>query len=107
MNLSNSLNPGYYANAVTFNDANNGWIAGVDENGGARSHIRRTDDGGLTWETASLNVPSIDIRFINQAGYVLTTSQPLYQTTDGVATWKATNITGAPASEWMSRVSHS
>jgi photosystem II stability/assembly factor-like uncharacterized protein len=102
MNLSNSLNPGYYANAVTFNDANNGWIAGVDENGGPRSHIRRTYDGGLTWETASLNVPSIDIRFINQTGYVLTTSQPLYQTTDGGATWTAKNITGATTNERMS-----
>src|SRR5260370_36116485 len=95
MNLSNSLNPGYYANAVTFNDANNGWIAGVDENGGPRSHIRRTYDGGLTWGTASLNVPSIDIRFINQTVYVLTTSQPLYQRKEVGSCWTAKKITGA------------
>lgn len=102
LNLSTSLTPSYYPNAVKFTDASNGWIAGFDYGGGPRRYIRRTRDGGFTWETANLNVPSIGIDFIDQTGYVLTTSQPLYQTRDGGESWIAKTIDGAISNSQMS-----
>jgi photosystem II stability/assembly factor-like uncharacterized protein len=91
-NLSGSVNPSYYANAVKFTDANNGWLVGFDYNTGPKTYVRRTFDGGLTWVPANLNVPSLDVDFIGQTGYVMTTGQPLYKTQDGGASWTALQI---------------
>jgi len=86
-NLSNSVNPSYYANAVDFTDALHGWVVGFDYNSGPKMYVRRTQDGGLSWQAAALNVPSLDVQFIGQTGYVMTTGQPLYKTNDGGANW--------------------
>jgi photosystem II stability/assembly factor-like uncharacterized protein len=100
-NLSAALNPSYYPNAIAFTDESNGWIAGFDYDTGPKNYIRRTHDGGITWQTAALNVPAIDLDLIGRTGYVLTTSEPLYKTTDGGSSWIALTMstpTGSPTS---------
>lgn len=87
INLSNSVNPSYYANAVSFMDANNGWVVGWDYNSSAPSYLRRTHDGGFTWQPSITDVTGIDVDFIGQTGYVLSPTQPLWKTTDDGATW--------------------
>lgn len=103
MNLSSSVNPSYYPNAVDFVDANNGWVAGVDHQLGPKTHIRRTFDGGSSWEPATLNVPALDVEFSGETGYVLLYSQGLYKTVDGGATWTPMLIatpTGGPSTSY-------
>lgn len=87
INVSSSVNPSYYANAVFFADEQNGWLAGFDYNTGPKHYIRQTSDGGLSWQPATLNVPALDIEFVGQTGFVLTTGQPLYKTSNGGSTW--------------------
>jgi photosystem II stability/assembly factor-like uncharacterized protein len=92
-NMSSALNPSYYPNAITFTDALNGWIAGWDYNTGPKSYVRRTSDGGLTWQTVeNVNVPSVDVDFRGNIGWVLTSGTPFWRTTDAGQTWAVTSL---------------
>ncbi len=92
-NLSYALNPDYYANAVEFVDENNGWIVGWDYAVGPKRYVRRTTDGGWSWNVVeSANVPSIDVEFKGSRGWILTTGEPLWRTVDGGTNWSMVNL---------------
>src|SRR5262249_51966357 len=50
-------------------------------------YVRRTHDGGLSWQVAEPNIPGLAVDFVGQRGYILTTSEPLWRTFDGGANW--------------------
>jgi photosystem II stability/assembly factor-like uncharacterized protein len=76
-------------------------LAVVDEHiaytGGQDGAVLKTIDGGVTWFFASgINWPSdvFDLYFLNQdTGFALDIGGPVYQTTDGAATWNLVHYT--------------
>jgi photosystem II stability/assembly factor-like uncharacterized protein len=78
-------------NGIHFVDAQTGWVVG------ASGTIRKTTDGGLTWQTQSSGTTFElhDVHFVNsQTGWVVGASfsssnpqAPILKTTDGGVTW--------------------
>ncbi len=72
--------------AVTFVDANNGWIVGHD------AVILHTTDGGQSWALQnfdpSLEKPFLDVLFLDdQRGFAVGAYALFYRTTDGGQSW--------------------
>ncbi|MFO0984868.1 MAG: hypothetical protein U1E76_24595 [Planctomycetota bacterium] len=82
-----SLPADYFINGVEFTSALDGWMVGFDLSPGQKGYVRRTLDGGQTWQAADPNVPSIAVEFVADRGWILTGGQPLWRTLDGGAHW--------------------
>lgn len=89
--LRGVLSVDYYVNGIKFVDENNGWVVGFDYTPGFKKYVQRTRGGGDTWETVDgANIPSVDVDFRGQRGWILTSSEPFWRTQDGGATWTMT-----------------
>lgn len=99
-----TLSVDYYANGVFFTDQNNGWICGWDYSTGPKKYVMRTRDGGFNWEVVNgANVPSLEIGFKGNNGWLMTSGQPFYRTTNGGTSWSMINLplnSGIPPSCW-------
>src|SRR5262249_47456472 len=86
------LSADYYINGVAFTDALNGWMVGFDLETGPKAYVRRTHDGGSSWNVADPNIPGLAVDFVGARGYILTTGSPLWRTFDGGSSWSYVDL---------------
>lgn len=93
INMNWTLSPDFYANGLFFTDQNNGWICGWDYSVGPKKYVMRTHDGGFNWEVVNaVNVPSLEISFKGNNGWLMTSGQPFYRTTNGGTNWSMISL---------------
>jgi photosystem II stability/assembly factor-like uncharacterized protein len=93
ISMSFALSPDYYPNGVWFNSQTDGWICGYDYTVGPKKYVMHTTDGGTTWNVVSaVNLPSIEINFQQNNGWLLPGGGSLYRTVDGGNSWTSVSL---------------
>lgn len=82
-------------NKIHFFDVNNGWAVGGDY--GNLGYIFRTEDGGNSWDTITVTIPSsaklYDVDFVSNTDGWAVSSDVILNTNDGGLTWETLNDT--------------